>query len=29
MPFHETLRVMRIMDALRGIWDVKLGDELK
>ncbi len=29
MPYHETLRVMRIMDALRGIWDVKLGDELK
>lgn len=29
MPLSETLRVMRIMDALRGLWDVKLGSELQ
>lgn len=29
MPWSETLRVLRITDALRKVWDIKLGDELK
>ncbi len=28
MPWAETLRVLRITDALRKLWDVKLGSEL-
>ena len=29
MPWSETLRVLRITDAMRKVWDIKLGDELK
>ena len=28
MPWHETLRVLRLTDAMRRIWGVKLGSEL-
>ncbi len=29
MPWRETLRVLRITDAMRSVWGVKLGEELK
>ena len=29
MPWSETLRVLRITDALRAVWGIKLGSELK
>ena len=29
MPWRETLRVLRITDALRSVWGIKLGSELK
>ena len=29
MPWSETLRVLRIMDSLRGIWGIKLASELE
>ena len=29
MPWHETLRVLRLTDAMRRIWGIKLGNELK
>ena len=29
MPWRETLRVLRITDALRSVWGIKLGYELK
>ncbi len=29
MPWRETLRVLRITDAMRSVWGIKLGDELK
>lgn len=28
MPWSETLRVMRLMDTFRKVWDIKLGNEL-
>lgn len=28
MPWSETLRVMKVMDSLRSIWDIKLGSEI-
>ena len=29
MPWRETLRVLRITDAMRSVWGIKLGSELK
>ena len=29
MPWRETLRVLRITDAMRSVWGIKLGEELK
>ena len=29
MPWKETLRVLRITDAMRSVWGIKLGAELK
>ena len=29
MPWHETLRVLRIMDTFRKVWGIKLGRELE
>ena len=29
MPWRETLRVLRIMDAMRSVWGIKLGSELE